>query len=216
MTPRLAVGPLLLLLALMALESAVNAQQPPTEAQRPASATQQPAAPTQVRLFAPFNPGGLAVGLAVTDEVSGNCFAGSVASPERPDAWRCSAGNAILDPCFQDVTGGSGTLACAEEPFSADVVVLTLTEELPQPTATGEPDFAAALPWAVELENGRRCVVLTGATAPLAGMRINYGCDDGSRVAGPVDRTAPLWRVFFQAEDGGLSLDQVGVTTAWY
>lgn len=171
---------------------------------------------TQVRIFTPFVGGNLSIGLAVTSEVSGSCFASSVASSERPDAWRCTSDNAILDPCFENLLGDDKTLACAEDPFSANVVMLTLTSDLPDPTVTDEPDFMTSLPWALELDNGQQCTLLTGATAPVAGMRINYGCTDGAQVVGEIDRTLPLWRVFYQAASKSLSLNQVGITTAWY
>lgn len=172
---------------------------------------------TRVGVFTPFNPGGdLFVGLAVTGEVRGRCAVSSAASPERPDAWRCSARNEILDPCFQNLLGDEKVLACAEEPFSANVMLLTLTAAPPDPSVTDEPDFTGSLPWALELANGQRCTLLTGATAPVAGMRINYGCRDGAQVVGDVDRTLPLWRVFYRTATRSLSLEQSGVTKAWY
>lgn len=178
----------------------------------------QPAsAVTQTRVFTPFDAGGeLVVGLAVTGEVEGSCEANSAASPERPDAWRCSAENEILDPCFQNVLRDGEPLACTEDPFSADVVMLTLSTPLPDPTVTDGPDFAAGLPWALELANGQQCTLLTGATASVAGMRINYGCPDGAQVVGEVNRRLPRWRVFYQTAARSLSLEQVGVATAWY
>ncbi len=180
------------------------------------SSTTTPATATQVRVFTPFNGGGLVVGLAVTDKVSGSCFASSAATPQRPDAWRCSAGNAIHDPCFQNVLGDQKELACAQDPFSADVVLLTLTKALPEGEHKAEPNYLKGMPWALELAGGQKCTLLTGATAPVAGMRINYGCAGGGQVVGSVDRSLPLWRVFYQTADRSLSLDQVGVATAWY
>lgn len=177
---------------------------------------QQATAATRTRVFTPFNPGGeLVVGLAVTGEVKGGCSAGSAASPERPDAWRCSAGNAVLDPCFQNLLGDEQVLACAEDPFSANVTLLTLTADLPDATVTDEPKFDG-LPWALELANGQQCTLLTGASAPVAGMRVNYGCADGAQVVGETNRQRPRWRVFYQTATRSLSLDQVGVKAAWY
>lgn len=194
--------PLVLILA-MTLAIAAGAQESPVA--------------TTVRIFTPFNAGGLVVGLASTAELSGSCFTSSVATPERPDAWRCSSDNAILDPCFQDILGDATTLACAQEPFSANVVLLTLTAALPESGASAsETPAFSGLPWALELENGQQCTLLTGATAPIAGLRINYGCSDGSLVAGSMDRSLPVWRVFYQAATRSLSLDQTGVVTAWY
>ena len=178
----------------------------------------QPAsAVTQTRVFTPFNARGeRVVGLAVTGEVEGGCDVNSAATPERPDAWRCSAENEVLDPCFQNLLGDGGTLACAEDPFSAEVVMLTLSTPLPDPAATDEPDFAAGLPWALELANGQRCTLLTGATASIAGMRINFGCLDGAQVVGELDRRLPRWRVFYGTAARSLFLEQVGVATTWY
>lgn len=112
--------------------------------------------------------------------------------------------------------GDGGTLVCAEDPFSAEVVALTLSTPLPDPVAMDEPDFAAGLPWALELVNGRRCILLTGATASVAGMRINYGCPDGAQVVGEIDRRLPRWRVFYGTATRSLFQEQVGVATAWY
>jgi hypothetical protein len=46
-------------------------------------------------------------------------------------------------------------------------------------------------------------------------MRINYGCPGGGLVVGDLDRSQPVWRVFYQKE-GAPSLEQVDVTVAWY
>jgi len=71
------------------------------------------------------------------------------------------------------------------------------------------------LPWALELANGQRCMMFTGATAPVAGMRINYGCPGGFQVVGDIDRSQPAWRVFFQGEKS-ISLEQIDITVAWF
>ncbi len=70
------------------------------------------------------------------------------------------------------------------------------------------------IPWALELANGSRCGLLTGATAVLAGQRINYGCDDGGLVIGEVDRSAVMWTVAYLA-DGASATNLVDVVTAW-
>jgi hypothetical protein len=65
------------------------------------AADSAPVTRTQIKLLTPFGPAGLTIGMAVTEKVNGNCFTGSLASTSRPDAWRCSSGNGILDPCYQ-------------------------------------------------------------------------------------------------------------------
>lgn len=169
---------------------------------------------TQVTLYVPFTPNGLSIGLAVTRRVSGSCFAGSAASSGRSDAWRCSAGNAILDPCYQGVESGKTVLACPDTPWSANVVLLTLTKDLPQKDANKDT-APKGLPWALELANGRRCELLTGATFGVAGMRANYGCDDNAYVVGDPDRSLPVWRVFFLGPRG-FAVTQIGVRVAWF
>ncbi len=184
----------------------------------PAALAQTGPQATALRVYTPFQPGGgLVVGVAVMGRASGSCFAASVASPARPDAYRCNAGNAILDPCFAPLDDRA-PLACSRDPWSANATLLTRTGPLPSNAklSAADPDYAKALPWALELGNGQRCTLMTGATAPVAGLRINYGCPDGGIVVGGIDRTLPLWRVFYQTANRSLSLRQVNVDVAWY
>jgi hypothetical protein len=170
---------------------------------------------TQIKLLTPFGAKGLSDGIQVTDRVSGKCFASSAASPTRPDAWRCSAGNSILDPCYQRIMGDEKQLACpVEGPWSQKVILLTLTDAVPSEPHK-ETSRETTLPWAMELGNGQRCSLFTGATAPVAGMRINYGCSGGFQVVGDIDRSRPLWHVFFQTENAS-ALEQVDIAVAWY
>src|SRR5882672_4662341 len=99
-----------------------------------ALAAEPPAIPsrTQIKLLTPFGPAGLSIGMAVTEKVNGTCFTSSNASASRPDAWRCSSGNGILDPCYQRILGDENQLACpVGGPWPANVVLLTLTRPLP-------------------------------------------------------------------------------------
>ena len=170
---------------------------------------------TQIKLLTPFGPNGLSIGMAVTEKVSGKCFAASLASSSRPDAWRCSSGNGLLDPCYQRIMGDEKQLACpVGGPWPANVVLLTLNQPLPSEPRK-EVSRADVLPWALELANGQRCTLFTGATAPVAGMRINYGCPGGFQVVGDIDRSQPVWKVFFQGEKS-IALEQVDVAVAWF
>jgi len=182
-----------------------------------ARAAEQPAAPnrTQIKLLTPFGPAGLIIGMAVTEKVKGSCFTSSSASGSRPDAWRCSSGNGILDPCYQRILGDEKQLACpVGGPWPANVLLLTLTQPLPTEPRK-EISRADTLPWALELANGQRCTLMTGAMPPVAGMRINYGCPGGFQVVGDIDRSGPMWRVFFQGEKS-IALEQVDVAVAWF
>lgn len=174
-----------------------------------------PVTRTRIKLMTPWVPAGLSIGLAVTQQVNGSCFTRSLASPSRPDAWRCMAGNGIMDPCYQRIMGDEKQLACPVlGPWPANVALLTLAQTLPQEDRK-EPSRDSVLPWALELANGQKCTQFTGATAPVAGMRINYGCPGGFTVVGDIDRSEPVWRVFFQGEKS-IALEQVDVAVAWF
>ncbi len=177
---------------------------------------------TDIRFFVPVGPDGLRPGLEVVAEAGGSCFAGSSAAATRPDAWRCGVDNGILDPCFADpflLPGETGVLYCAEDPFSRDLIELTLTEPLPEEGGNDLdplPNLFAPgfLFWALELATGEECTLLTGATAPIAGRRLNYLCEGGASVVGLIDQSQPLWVVDVLAEDG-YATTRVGVATAW-
>lgn len=174
-----------------------------------------PAERTRIKMLTPFGPSGLSSGLEVARQLSGNCFARSASSAARPDAWRCSAANAILDPCYQRIMGDEKQLACpVDGPWSGKVVLLTLTQPLPEDSHK-EASRDSTLPWALELAGGQHCSLFTGATAPVAGMRINYGCPGGFIVVGDINRSQPVWRVFLQAEKSSV-LEEVDVVVAWF
>jgi hypothetical protein len=118
----------------------------------------------------------------------GYCWTDSLAT-DAADAYRCMAGNAIHDPCFA-ASAHARSVACFIDPWHA-VTLLTLSRRLP----VHGPVVRDALPWAIETTDGRRCVFLTGATAPMGGERINYGCVRGSYLIGSPDRRAPLWTI---------------------
>lgn len=173
---------------------------------------------TQIKLITPFHSGYLGIGFAVTARGDGECFTRSVAVVGRPDAWRCSIGNAIQDPCFQNILGDPKVLACPDGPWSANVTFLSLTRPLPaEPDANDAAKISLkdTMPWALELANGQRCTLFTGATAPIAGMRINYGCPGGFIAVGDIDRSRAVWRIFFQGEKS-VSLDLTDIAVAWY
>jgi len=141
-------------------------------------------------------------------------IAGSVADSGRPDAWRCMSGNQIYDPCFAGFLAAKAVVACLSSPTAAVAVVLTPTGGVPLQEAN-KRDLLTSPPWSLDLVNGAHCALLTGATAALAGMRVNYGCTNRGSVIGEVDRSQPRWRVFYQAPNA-TTASLVDVATAWY
>jgi hypothetical protein len=173
---------------------------------------------TQVRLFVPSAGNDVIAGMTVSAERAGACFSRSLASPERPDAYRCTAEDTIHDPCFRDPVGNEDRLVCASGPLATEVIVLTLAEPLPAGLAAHayDLDLRNGRPWTLELEDGRQCGALTGATALVAGMRVDYGCNDGTSLVGPIDRSSPTWRIFAGSPESGPVYERMPVAVAWF
>ena len=113
----------------------------------------------------PYQP----TSFTATQTVSGSCWTSSVAAP-RAGAYRCTAGNAIFDPCF--VGTGTGTVDCpdpAADPDQQTGTVIQLTAALPAAsTATPSPSS----PWRFRLADGAVCGDMTGTIMPGH----PYGC----------------------------------------
>jgi hypothetical protein len=162
---------------------------------------------TRIVLFAPFGPGGLSPTYKVTSKVHGACWTGSIAS-QRPDAWRCMVSNSIYDPCFSNAALSS--VACASDAFSKSVVLITLEKPIP----TKERNTGKASPWALQLANGARCYLATGATSEVAGMRLNYECSTKGWILGTPDRSKRPWQAYYSARPDGTHYGRVSVRVA--
>lgn len=112
---------------------------------------------------------------------SGSCWTNSIAAPFRSDAWRCTVGNNISDPCFQ-MPNSTSTLLCGINPTvldSTSTFVLKLTQPLPQSQPMqGLP--RAEQVWLIQLLDGTLCTPFEG-TRPFtaSGDSANYACAPG-------------------------------------
>jgi hypothetical protein len=157
-------------------------------------ATAGAAAHTRVARVSPLTKAGhVRPGLRVTTTKPGTCqpFSETVAG-----AYRCfSDSNLVLDPCWK---AGAHTVVCWPSPWARTVTRMHVRGSL------GRPNRGfAALPWAMRLRDGTRCVALQGATGVVAGRRISYGCRDGSSLAGRPNRRRRLWRIRRVDQSGG-------------
>jgi len=180
----------------------------------PASSSTTALSATDVHIFQPFSDKGVDPHFQVLRDVQGSCFVGS-STDIRREAWRCNASDNLYDPCFQSPYSSSdnGVLACPLSPFEDKIVLLHLTRPLPFDQAN-KAAGTTGNPWAMKLPNGDQCVYTGGASGALSGMRLNYQCNSGSGF-GDVDRTQPVWRVFYQVK-GSNELPQVPVATAYF
>lgn len=145
------------------------------EATSTSSQTNPAISATQIIAYIPAAPP------SSTPVLSGSCWTNSIAAPFRADAWRCTVGNSISDPCFQ-LPNSTSDLLCNVNPTIANATstfVLKLTKSLPA------PDVPPGLPpsnwgWLVQLADGTLCTPFTG-TLPITatGEAANYGCAPG-------------------------------------
>jgi hypothetical protein len=195
-----------------------------------ASTASGQSARTDLRYVLPFSPDGLNPGLHATMTADGICAFPSSAALDRPDAWDCTGDDGqIYDPCFENpviAPDDPGQVACLASPFTTDVVVLNLTEQLvrqkevPDPAVEATQEAAGValdpwdLPWALELANGDRCTLLGGTLTVMAGQTAHYGCEEGGVVFGEVNHVRPVWTANYLAK-GDFASQLVDVVAAW-
>lgn len=178
---------------------------------------------TDIRYAIPFGSDGLNAALTVRETLTGTCIGDSIAVSDRADAFHClGESSQVYDPCFENPFAPSdepGDLACVPDPFSREVVLLTVEDPLPRekeaaPVQEQDPFAPWDLPWALELANGDRCTLLGGTLYQLGGQIVYYSCEQNGAVLGVVDHDQPLWTVNYLA-DGDVASSLVDVAVAW-
>jgi hypothetical protein len=184
---------------------------PPTTAAKTSSGTTTTAAqtPTSVRIYSPVNAsGGLAA--TVTQRGNGSCFTNSIAIV-RPDAWRCSVGNDLYDPCFE--VNQTQVLCPIDGPWTNNGLLISV-HSLPNASSV-KSQGTSGLPWAIELADGAKCLPLTGATNVIASQRLGYDCTRGVGLYGSVQRSSSVWMMYTGTPHSvQLTLQPIGI--AWY
>jgi hypothetical protein len=178
----------------------------------PSALARPGAAPTRIVVYSPFTPdGALAQGIHVARSASGSCWEGSVVNA-RPDAWRCTVGNGIHDPCY---SGARGWVACPVTAFGSRVLRITLTKPLPR--NTNPPlDTNRADPLLIVLRGGVRCGFASGATSTVAGMRLNYACSNSAWLVGDPIRRQAVWRILSLPSFKASHASPVPIVSAWF
>ena len=175
-------------------------------------ATSSPAAHTSVQGLAPSRTAATIALPAASTTTSGSCWEGSLALYQDASAWRCTAANQIMDPCFTPPgQPDASQLICASSPW-APATRLMLTQSLPL-EAANSPGSGPTPVWAMELTNGDRCVLGTGTATQVGAVTLDYLCTSGS-LAGKVDRNHQPWTVQYRPARSS-TLRSVGVRNAW-
>jgi hypothetical protein len=165
---------------------------------------------TKAHVFRPFSPTGRS--RLRTKTRRGDCFTGSLATVRR-DAWRCSIGNRIVDPCFSSRRAPDAVL-CPRAAWKRTGIRIKLRQPLPRPR--GKRPSIKLRPWALELVDGRHCGMETGATEAIGGTRANFDCDAGNDwLWGFPDRSTEPWTIFI-APYGATELSgRAPINRAW-
>jgi hypothetical protein len=150
---------------------------------------------TQQLIFQPWETTGapgISPDVRITSRVSGYCWRHSNIT-DRPDAYRCIYGNALLDPCISNPYEGSNShqVACSY-PDPSSVVLITLTQPLP---STSDILKIPSTPWFLVLDNGEKCAAFSGGTTPVAGLSEHYYCGNAG-LYGNIRDTGPKWTIF--------------------
>ncbi|MFJ3170496.1 hypothetical protein ACIPJK_06890 [Streptomyces roseus] len=157
------------------------------------------------------------------------CFTGAAGSLD-PNAWRCTAGDQILDPCWYKPYSApdNNVAACVSAPWDRNAVLLQ-TPEWGGRSFDPRPTDKLTQPWAIEIRNpfkhkqNLHCVWVQGTgVQEINGMRLDWAChtDDQSsaRVTGYalglLNRSHPVNTVPF-APAGSSEVRDAEVTAIW-
>jgi hypothetical protein len=175
-------------------------------------ATTSNATPTRAQIFAPSLTSASTTPPAVSATASGSCWEGSLALYQDASAWRCTAANQIMDPCFAPRDQpDAAQLICTSAPW-APATRLTLTQPLPLEAANSTGSGPRPV-WAVELANGDRCVLGTGTAPQVGNVVLDYVCATGG-IAGGLDRVHQPWTIDYRAARSSTARP-LAVRTAW-
>jgi hypothetical protein len=165
---------------------------------------------TSARLYSPYSASGRIV--IRTSTRRGSCFSGSLATARR-DAWRCSYGNYIVDPCFK--SAARRDVVCPLGPSLRSGIRLVLTKALPRRYRNHGTPSTRLQPWALRLTNGTYCQYVTGASNAIGSNRLNYFCRRGDPLWGSPRRSSQPWTIFREPATARRLTRRVPIGIAW-
>jgi hypothetical protein len=158
--------------------------------------------------------GNLRPGYAVAERRDGSCPTVSLGSA-RSDAWRCTIGVLIVDPCFAPAPNAH-LVYCPQPPDRRHLLAIALAKPLAPRPANRRSAAVAGAPLSLAVAGGVTCGRENGNTGLFAGMRISYTCSDGRMLLGEVDRGSPRWRLRAAPRDGSSGVTHVGIDSATF
>jgi hypothetical protein len=113
-------------------------------------------------------------------------------------AYRCSAGNVLSDPCWAE-KATTPTVLCLAFPWLTTVIRLSLSA----PLAAIPNEGGLNEPWGVQLADGQRCELLQGAHSEFNGRVIDYYCNSRLSLLRGLTRTRAVWLAASVIDKGG-------------
>jgi len=153
----------------------------------------------------------LAPGFKVTQRFAhGMCEPGS---DVLPGAYRCFAGNFVIDPCWPDKATASPGVYCPTAPWSHDVAHISLSQRL-----TASPGGPQGV-WGLQLAGGQRCIAAQGAHDSFDNGRytVNFFCPGSLVLLNQADRSGATWTILEATGSGnGYTLGSAAsIAIAW-
>ena len=162
---------------------------------------------TELKLYRPFVE---EKKLAIIQKTSGECWQQSKRI-QREDAWRCTVGEKVYDPCFVKPHGSLKTALCPQSPWNSDTVEIDLVSPV-DGSQNVTLDMSEAYPWALELTTGEKCQAVDEGEE-YDGLPVHYHCDGQTILIGRVQRCTTLWRML-QKNTAGVST--TFIARAWF
>jgi hypothetical protein len=166
---------------------------------------------TSARLYEAFKANGKpALNVAKTEQ--GSCFTGSI-EVNRDDAWRCTHGNYLYDPCFSS-SKANGIVLCVTAPWKTSALELKLTKALP--TGDTKKPSTKTAPWAIETSSGLRCVF--GQMGPFI-SRSEYGdyvCNRTTWLWNLPNRSTEPWTIHVAPTTARTLTEKAKIKIAWF
>jgi len=144
---------------------------------------------------------------------SGSCFTSSDVT-RRDDAWRCTVGNTLYDPCFSSQFA-FGIVVCPI-PWQGSGTEIHLTKPLPKSGSHTVPSLSLQ-PWALETASGAFCTLSSGASSVVHGHRLNYFCGRGAKQGlwGFPSRKTQPWTISIAPLNAKVLKHRVALVRAW-
>lgn len=158
-------------------------------------------------LYQPFSHAPLQRTLIINETIAGECFKQSVTN-ERKDAWYCSANGTIYDPCFKHPFDNKNELVCPYSPWHNSSIKI-VTKQLLDNSSHIKLDMSKSKPWALELMDGTRCLVIS----PEQGAPYKYQCENNKNLSGKLYRCQGIWQIYQHDND---TFNKANVKRAWF